>query len=333
MGNRRYILGGGWNQTRPYYAVPNAFSPFDRSPANGFRCVKYPAGARAASLIEPVERPVRDYRVEKPASASVFRILQHFYSYDRGELNSRTESVDESSPYWRAERITFDAAYEHQRIIAFLYLPRNAKAPYQTIVFAPSGHASTVGSIDEAEIKRMDFLIKSGRAVLFPEYQGTFERRSHDTPGPRGETDQAIQRCKDLYRSVDYLETREDIDIGRLGFFSISGGSQTALIALPQEPRIKAAVLAEAGLPVGRKPPEVDGINFAPRLRIPVLELSGRYNTYPVETNQLPLFHLLGTPERDKRLVLFESGGRGPAQQYIKDTLDWFDRYLGPVSR
>jgi formylglycine-generating enzyme required for sulfatase activity/DNA-binding winged helix-turn-helix (wHTH) protein/dienelactone hydrolase len=333
IGNKRYILGGGWNQTRPYYAVPNAFSPFDRSPANGFRCVKYPAGALVASLNEPVEQPVRDYRTETPASDSVFRILQHFYSYDRAELNARTESVDESSPYWRSERITFDAAYEHQRVIAFLYLPRKARAPYQTIIFAPSGHSGTVGSIDEAEIKRMDSLMKSGRAVLFPEYQGTFERRPHNAPGPSGETGQAIQRSKDLYRSVDYLETRKDIDIGRLGFFSISGGSQTALIALPQEPRVKAAVLAEAGLPVGRRPPEVDGINFTPRLRIPILVLSGRYNTYPVETNQLPLFRLLGTPEKDKRLVLFESGGRGPTHLYIKDTLDWFDRYLGPVSK
>jgi dienelactone hydrolase len=333
-GDRRYMLGGGWNETRPYYAVPEARSPFNRSPANGFRCVKYPQGTLADSLTQPVEKPSRDYRTEKPVSDSIFRILQRFYSYDRTELKAKTGSVDESSPYWRTERITFDAAYDHQRVTAWLYLPRNAKPPYQTIVFFPSGHALTVGSIDEAEIKRMDFLIRSGRAVVFPVYQGTFERRAHTPPGPSSERDQTIQQAKDLQRSVDYLETRQDIAHDRIGLFGISNGSNKSLIALPQETRIRAAVMAEAGLPAVKTPPEVDLINFAPRVRIPVLMLSGRYSfPQPVEISQVPLFRLLGTPEKDKRHLLFDSGSRGPTHQYIKETLDWFDRYLGPVSK
>jgi formylglycine-generating enzyme required for sulfatase activity len=40
-GNRRYILGGAWNDERFVYSNMNAVSPFDRSAANGFRCVKY----------------------------------------------------------------------------------------------------------------------------------------------------------------------------------------------------------------------------------------------------------------------------------------------------
>jgi hypothetical protein len=40
----------------------------------------------------------------------------------------------------------------------------------------------------------------------------------------------------------------------------------------------------------------------------------------------------LGTPEKDKRHIIFE-GGHAPlrVQVLIKDILDWFDRYLGPV--
>jgi hypothetical protein len=331
-GNRRYILGGGWNQTRPYYAFPDASSPFDRSPANGFRCVKYSGGALSDSLTAPVEQPLRDYRTEKPVPDSMFRILASFYSYDRTELNARTEFVNDSSPYWRTERITFDAAYDHERVIAWLYLPRNRKPPYQTIIFAPSNHSRTVGNIDEAEIKRMDFLIKTGRAVLFPVYQGTFERRPHIAPGPSGAKDQTIQQCKDLRRSVDYLETRPDIARDRLGLFAISGGAEMALLALPQEPRIRAAVLAQRGLPNFRRPAEVDEINFAPRVRIAVLMLNGRYSLLHSETNQVALFRLLGTPDTDKRHVLFDIGIQGPGQD-AKETLDWFERYLGPVSR
>src|SRR5262249_5781922 len=102
IGSRRYILGGGWNESRPYYISDDARSPFDRPPANGIRCVKYPGGPLSADLTAPVERPERDYRTEKPVSDSTFRVLQSVYSYDRRQLKAVTESVDESSPDWRA---------------------------------------------------------------------------------------------------------------------------------------------------------------------------------------------------------------------------------------
>jgi hypothetical protein len=54
-GNRRYILGGGWHEQRAYYAAPDALSPFNRSPDNGFRCVKYPGRAVPDALAKPVE--------------------------------------------------------------------------------------------------------------------------------------------------------------------------------------------------------------------------------------------------------------------------------------
>ncbi len=334
VGTRRYILGGGWSESRAFYIrQQDALSPFDRSPANGFRCVRYPGGALPDELTRPVDDR-REYRTEKPVSDSAFRILQSVYSYDRTELKAVTESTDESSPYWRVERITFDAAYDHQRVIAWLYLPRNAKPPYQTIIFFPAGHSRVVASIDEAEIRRMDFLITGGRAVLFPEYQGTFGRRPQNPPGPSGLRDQMIQQCKDFQRSVDYLETRPDIAHDQLGFFGISQGSKMGMIALAVEHRIRAAAIAEAGLWFTTPAPEVDEINFAPRIRIPILMMSGRDDfAFPMETSQVPLFRLLGTPEKDKRHVLFESGHRGPTHEYIKETLDWFDRYLGPVSR
>ena len=104
------------------------------------------------------------------------------------------------------------------------------------------------------------------------------------------------------------------------------------VIALALDPRIRAATLAEVGLSSTRIPPEIDRLNFAPRVRIPVLMLNGRYDfIHPVDTDQLPLFRLLGSRPNEKRLVLFDTGHEGQVQQFIKETLDWFDRYLGPV--
>ena len=55
-------------------------------------------------------------------------------------------------------------------------------------------------------------------------------------------------------------------------------------------------------------PPEIDPLNFAPRMKIPTLLLNGRYDfTFPLKDHQRPLLRLLGAPEKDKKLVLLES--------------------------
>jgi pimeloyl-ACP methyl ester carboxylesterase len=79
--------------------------------------------------------------------------------------------------------------------------------------------------------------------------------------------------------------------------------------------------------------PEVDGLNYAPRLRAPVLMINGRYDfTEPFETSQQPLFRLLGSPEKDKKHVVFDSGHVPPWPDVVRETLDWLDQRLGPVT-
>jgi hypothetical protein len=50
-----------------------------------------------------------------------------------------------------------------------------------------------------------------------------------------------------------------------------------------------------------------------------------------VETSQRPMFELLGAPAEHKRHVIYEAGHVVPRDQLVQETLDWFDRYLGPV--
>lgn len=98
------------------------------------------------------------------------------------------------------------------------------------------------------------------------------------------------------------------------------------------EQRFKACVLYVAGLNFQRALPEVDAINFVSRIRVPVLMLNGKYDHFfPVETSQKPMFALLGTPPEHKKYVLYETGHFVPRNQLIKESLDWLDKYLGPV--
>ena len=52
---------------------------------------------------------------------------------------------------------------------------------------------------------------------------------------------------------------------------------------------------------------------------------------FPVETAHKPMFDLLGTPSVDKKIIIYESGHLVPRADLIKETLQWFDKYLGGV--
>ena len=335
VGARRYILGGAWNEPVYMFEVPHAQSPFDRSATYGFRCAKY-SGPLSEALTRALESPTRDFTKEKPASDEVFRIYRSMYSYDRTELKSRVESVDESPPHWRLEKVSFDAAYSSERVIAYLFLPRNAVPPYQTVVYFPGSQALYLRSIETLSLAMgfPDFAVRSGRAVLQPIYKDTYDRRSGSpSVGPSAVRDRVICWSKDLGRSIDYLETRQDIDRGRLAFYGVSMGATWAPVLTAIEGRFKASVLVVGGFRPDRSPPEVEAINFAPRAKVPVLMINGRYDfRFPLETSQIPLFRALGAPEKDKRHVLFDSGHMPPSMTpVIKEILDWLDRYLGPV--
>jgi dienelactone hydrolase len=333
---RRYILGGSWSEPNYMFRESDAQDPFDRAPGYGFRCARYVAPP-AAVLTEAIPALSRDYTKETPVSDDVFRAYQSLYAYDRGTLDVRVES-EVDFPYWRRQKVSILAAYGNERVPIFLFLPKNAKPPYQTVVFFPSSYARLIRTTADMDVHNFDFVVRAGRAVIHPIYQDTYER-SRETPsqlaglGPNQRRDLVIQWSKDLGRTLDYLETRPDIDRNKLVYYGVSLGAIDGIVLVAMEPRIRAAIFTSGGFRLAHAPPEVEPINFAPRVRIPVLLIAGRYDfAHPYETSQLPMFRLLGTPEQDKKHFVFEGGHAAPRNQsIIKETLDWLDRYLGPV--
>lgn len=81
-----------------------------------------------------------------------------------------------------------------------------------------------------------------------------------------------------------------------------------------------------------QQPPEADQINYLPRVTQPVLMLNGTYDMFfPVQTAQKPMFNLLGTSQGEKEMLVYASGHLVPSSEFIKETLTWFDAYLGPT--
>ena len=331
----RFILGGGWND--PVYAFTDkgTQSPWDRSQTNGLRLATYLGkDPNLDKAKEPVDKPFRDYTKEKPVGDAEFKIYRRLYAYDARPLNAVLEATDTGND-WVREKVTFDAAYGKERVLAYLFLPKVGSPPYQTIVYFPGSGSQFQASIDE-DFPYWDFIVRSGRALMFPVYRGTLERRAElNTNVDMASVayrDAVIQWTQDLMRSIDYLDSRPDIDREKLGYFGYSWGGEMGGLIPAVEPRLKVAVLHVAGFEMEQPLPEADPLNFVSRITIPVLMVNGRMDPYfNVETSQRPMFELLGTPAGQKRHVIYEAGHFVPRDQLVKETLDWFDRYLGPV--
>jgi len=337
----RNILGGAWGDPM-YLFSGERRSPWDRDVANGLRCVKYLGGKDAVPVLafDPIEYKHRDFVNFKPVSDEVLdSYINTWYKYDRTELNARVESVDSDLSYCRRERITFDAAYPNERVIAYLHLPTNVKPPYQIAVWYPGGGARGNPWDQRAYRHEMIAIMKSGRALIVPFYKGTYERRlekSFYPPVGIQSRNLYVQRSQDMRRAIDYLQTRQDIDIDKLAYVGFSWGSLMGSVMIAVEDRFKTGIFLIGGICACKRHPTSDPANFAPRVKIPILMINGTNDSvFPYETAQKPLFKLLGTPEEHKKHIILP-GGHGISWEYHKqcnrEIVKWLDQYLGPVN-
>jgi eukaryotic-like serine/threonine-protein kinase len=185
--------------------------------------------------------------------------------------------------------------------------------------------------------KFFDYVIQSGRAVMYPIYQDTYERRvKSDLPEGVLSGELNADQYKDAARSLDYLATRPDIDSNKLAYLGVSMGSaKGVIIATLLQDRLKTAIFLDGGYFLFPPPPGADQADFAPRMKKPVLMVNGRYDfSFSLEKSQNPLFAMLGTPADDKRHVVLDTPHdvTQDRPQLVKVVLDWLDHYLGRVN-
>jgi eukaryotic-like serine/threonine-protein kinase len=339
---KRYVLGGAWDEPTYMFNDPDAQSPYLRASNIGFRCVKYIDPESIPKIAtDPMPSPRRDLTKEKPVSDELFQAYRSLYSYDKTPLNASVEPFGQSEEDWKAEKITYNAAYGNERVITYLFLPKKAKPPFQTVVYFPGSNALLLRTFTLSNsispINALDAVLRSGRAVLYPIYKSTYERgdgmESDVASMSSTYRDHVIMWVKDATRAIDYAETRPELDHSKVAYYGYSWGAVMGGIVPAVEPRIKVCVLALGGLDFQRSLPEVDTINFASRVKQPALMLNGRYDFfYPVESTQEPFYRLLGSRKDQKKHLLYDTGHNIPRNELIKETLNWLDQYLGPVN-
>ena len=128
---------------------------------------------------------------------------------------------------------------------------------------------------------------------------------------------------------------RPDFIASKVAYLGTSWGGRLGPITVALEPRIGTAVLLMGGLASSTPVPEADPFNFLPRIRVPVLMINGDQDfIFPLETTQKPMFARLGTPEADKKHVLYPGGHEiilTKRSQLIPEVVAWLDKYLGHV--
>ncbi|HET7695447.1 MAG TPA: protein kinase [Vicinamibacterales bacterium] len=331
-GDRRFALGGAWDEPRYMFADYDARPPFDRAANLGFRLAKHDGPVSAAELAPASPLAHRIAKPRPPVGDDIFAVYRRQYAFDPSPLNAVVEE-EERTEMWTRINVTFDAAYGGERMRAHLFLPIAGRPPYQTVVLFGGSDAFRLRSSRDMSLSSAEVLVRSGRALLYPVYKGTYERQAPELMGTNARRELRIAWYRDLARAIDYLETRPDIDRTRLAFYGTSAGGDAGVMLTALESRFKASILQGTGLQE-ESTPEIDLRNYAPRVRVPTLLLAGRYDfEVPYEAAQKPLFELLGPAPEHKRLVSVESGHTVPANELLGTVLPWLDRYLGPVAR
>jgi formylglycine-generating enzyme required for sulfatase activity/predicted esterase len=332
---QKVIVGGAWSDP-PYLVEESTSTPFripafDRSSINGFRLAEL---NDEASVVEATGRPIVDKSrppIGEPYSEEVFAAKLSDFEYDHSPLNVEIEETIEFR-YWTRQRVSIDTSDGQGRIPIYVYLPKRASSRHQTLVFWPGAAAQFFHSIDAMRFQ-LDFALRNGRAVVMPVLKGTLDRRLSSRPSWDTHTgrDLAIEQVREFRRAIDYLETRSDIETEKLGYAGFSWGGRVGAIVLAVEERFKVAVLNQAGInPTNH--PDIDVVNFLPHVDTPVLHFSGRYDTdFRYETSSKPFFDRLGTDTKDKKHVVEPTGHFVAPAIATGETLDWLDKYLGPV--
>jgi dienelactone hydrolase len=205
---------------------------------------------------------------QKKLHAKVVELLGPFPA-SSPSLKSQTLEVREF-PGYRREKFIFESS-PGLNVLGYLLTPSNSKPPHAAVICVP-GHGRGVDDIvgiDEQGADRTDkdgyqhdFAIQAvehGMAAVAIE-PIAFGCRRDPTTQKKGLKTSACQpvagaalllgqtmigwRVHDVMRTVDWIETRKELDASRVGCMGISGGGTCTLFSAALEPRIRAAFVS-----------------------------------------------------------------------------------------
>lgn len=338
FGGKGLTLGGAVSEPE-YTGFQSTPRPrFDRSELNGFRTIRLLNPADMNPFGDPIVRnELKPLDFYKPLDDDAFKLYSTPYSYGRRPLNPKTVYIDEGHDDWIKEKISIEVGYNNERMDVLIFRPKNISSNIGSVIFYPGlNYFKFPPAIDEVGPGDMglDFVIKSGRALVWPALSGSLNRIQDAAASTPTNDDQRRQFRElmvrwriDSGRVIDYLEDRDDFDNQNVNYMGMSYGAIFTPIVLLYERRFNAAVFLSGGISPF-VPPMSDGVVLHNRITTPILMLNGKQDYLVPITAQTGLFNLLGTGKADKRYVAFQAGHWPlPRNQMVNEVLSWLDRY------
>ncbi len=267
--------------------------------------------------------------------------VSRYYEYDHSlPLNDSVRLLDAEGYHLYA--VSFNSVHD-KRVTGLLSIPQAAQKPVSVIVLLHGlGDRKTVDYIEAGH----QYFIEAGYAVLRIDIDNHGDRKKYNydfdlTDGYRYWTrDLVTQTVFDLRRSIDFLETRPEIDSSRIGYYGISLGGIIGTIFCGVDDRVKAPVIALAGgnlsLMFGLDAFSdetqeffsiIDPVNFveliAPR---PLLMINAENDEVIDPITSKMLYQAADDP---KEIIWYPSKHRDlPIEKAYPDGVRWFDKYL-----
>ncbi|MBL7646111.1 MAG: alpha/beta fold hydrolase [Candidatus Hydrogenedentes bacterium] len=280
---------------------------------------------------------------EAPAAPPVVgeeahKLLVRMYDYDATiPLEARVVQRETKEGTTR-DKVVFRSTRSFM-VPGYFEVSETAKAPYPCVVLMHGWSGSKEhwwkdgGYLHGGEVRKA--LLAAGFAVFALDAQGHGDRIAEndyhvvnlfEEPGapPRKNyftlRDVITQTVLDYRRGIDYLATRGDVDMTRIGAMGYSMGGFHAVSLTAVEPRIKAAV--GCVVPVSwREDPILDPANYLRGIgERPFMMVQGKTDELCNEAQALELYKHLEGP--NTKLEIFDSGHKLPGE-YVGVAVPW----------
>lgn len=297
----------------------------------------------ALSLLLLFSPSLRPAFAEAPAAPPVIgeeahKLLVRMYDYDAAiPLEARVVEREKKEGTTR-DKVVFRSTRSFM-VPGYFEVSETAKAPYPCVVLMHGWSGGKKnwwedgGYLHGGEVRKA--LLAAGFAVFALDAQGHGDRIAEndyqvvnlfEEPGapPRKNyftlRDVITQTVLDYRRGIDYLATRGDVDMTRIGALGYSMGGFHAVSLTAVEPRIKAAV--GCVVPVSwRDDPILDPANYMRSIgERPFMMVQGKTDELCNEAQAQELYKHLEGP--NTKLELFESGHKLPGE-YVGVAVPW----------
>ena len=334
FGGRGLTLGGAFDEPTYLASQTAPEARMNRSLKNGFRTARLINPRDLNPFGDPIETQApKDLSFYKPMSDEVFNVYSR--SFQVSSTNPKFEEVyiDDSHPVWIKERIKLEVGYNNESMDVLIFRPKNSFGLSAPIIVHPGANYYTtppeIDDINPGEFS-LDFLIKSGKTLIWPAWKGSLNRMPENVASNedtlRRFRNQFVAWVNDTDKTLDYLETRNDIDTDNIFYLGMSYGALFNTHTLLFENRYKGAILYVGGS-FPTYPPLADGINHLPRIKTPFLMLNGEQDYLVPKSAANFFYQFTGTPTEDKKIIFYDSGHWPlPRNQMIKETLSFIDK-------